>query len=216
MGIRYFSLRVVLFVFISCMIVITATAQTQTSQPQQPQTPATNTNVAPSSSPPQAPSTTPATDVTIAKKVVEERAPLTEQPTAYDAQGRVALAARLRTPLPLNGSPDVPTKNVRVVIENRSDVFYNYVSGWVTFYDAEGVRCGEGLYAAPAIAPGESVETDTPGLRLKCSPASWRVTAETLLTRTGAAKEPAAATTTTDGTTTTTAPPPTASEPIVK
>jgi hypothetical protein len=34
-----------------------------------------------------------------------------------------------------------------------------------------------------ALAAGESAETDTPGLRLRCSPATWRIVATNLLTR---------------------------------
>jgi hypothetical protein len=56
------------------------------------------------------------------------------------------------------------------------------------------VRCGEGLFKVDALAPGESSETDTPGLRLKCTPASWRIVANNLITRTAdAAKEVVAA-----------------------
>ena len=53
-----------------------------------------------------------------------------------------------------------------------------------TFYDAGAVRCGEGLFKVDALAPGESSETDTPGLRLKCTPTSWRIVANNLITRT--------------------------------
>ena len=35
-----------------------------------------------------------------------------------------------------------------------------------------------------ALAQGESSEADTPGLRLTCSPATWRLVATNLLTRT--------------------------------
>src|SRR5205085_12548230 len=34
------------------------------------------------------------------------------------------------------------------------------------------------------------VEVDTPGLRLTCTPATWRITATTLLTRTGDVAKP--------------------------
>ena len=80
------------------------------------------------------------------------------------------------------------------------------MTGWATFYDSGAVRCGEGLFKVDALAPGESSETDTPGLRLKCTPASWRIAATNLITRTAdAAKEVLAA-----------PPPPPASEPVEK
>ncbi len=113
----------------------------------------------------------------------EVRVPLMEQPVALDAKGGAALAARLRVTT-LNGTADAPVRNTRLVIENRSQFFYTYISGWVTFYDADGIRCGEGLFKLDAFAPGESAETDTPGLRLACSPSSWRIAANNLLTRT--------------------------------
>jgi len=53
----------------------------------------------------------------------------------------------------------------------------------VTFYDASGVRCGEGLFKADALAVGEAFETDTPGIRIRCSPATWRILATNLLPR---------------------------------
>jgi hypothetical protein len=96
--------------------------------------------------------------------------------------GRTALAGQLVTRA-LNGTPDAPVKNTRFIIDNRSTFFYNYVSGSVTFYDERGVRCGEGQFALNALAPGEQVETDAPGLRLACSPVTWRIVATNLLTR---------------------------------
>lgn len=112
----------------------------------------------------------------------EQRATITEQASAMDAEGRAALSGRLRT-TDLRGAVDSPVMNVRLVIENRSTFFYTYVSGWATFYDTEGVRCGEGLFALNALAPNESAETDTPGLRLRCAPQTWRIVATNLLTR---------------------------------
>lgn len=112
----------------------------------------------------------------------EQRVPLTEQAAASDVDGRAALAGRLRT-TDLKGAIDSPVTNVRLVLENRSQFFYNYVSGWATFYDAEGVRCGEGLFKLDALAIGEAAETDTPGLRLTCAPTTWRIVATNLLTR---------------------------------
>jgi hypothetical protein len=81
-------------------------------------------------------------------------------------------------------------RNTRIVIENRSPVFYNYAAGWVTFYGEDGVRCGEGLWKLEAFAPREQVEVDTPGLRLTCTPTAWRLVATTLLTRTGDVAKP--------------------------
>ncbi len=117
-----------------------------------------------------------------AQQAVEPRVSLAEQAAANDAEGRAALAGRLRT-TDLKGAVDSPVTNVRLVLENRSQFFYNYVSGWATFYDAEGVRCGEGLFKLDALATGEAAETDTPGLRLTCAPATWRIVATNLLTR---------------------------------
>ncbi len=112
----------------------------------------------------------------------EARVALTEAATAYDAEGRAAIGARLNTQQ-LAASPDAPVRNVSVVVQNRSAFFYNYASGWATFYDAQGVRCGEGLWKVEAFAPGESAGVDTPGLRLTCTPSTWRVVALNLLTR---------------------------------
>lgn len=122
-------------------------------------------------------------------KVNEPRVPLTEQAPAFDIAGQTALGARLRTTT-LSGTPDAPVRDVRIVIENRSPLFYTYVSGWATFYGADNVRCGEGAWKLEALAPGEAAEVDTPGLRLTCTPASWRITATNLLTRTGDVAKP--------------------------
>jgi hypothetical protein len=112
----------------------------------------------------------------------EQRVPLTEAATAFDAAGRIALGGRLRTTA-LTGTQDAPARNVLLVVENRSGFFYNYVSGSATFYDTNGVRCGEGLWKVGTLAVGESAEVDTPGLRLTCTPATWRIVAINLLTR---------------------------------
>jgi len=112
----------------------------------------------------------------------EPRVALTEAATAFDVAGRVALAGRLRT-TSLAGTQDAPTRNVLLTIENRSQFFYNYVSGSATFYDAGGVRCGEGMWKVGTLAVGEVAEVDTPGLRLTCTPATWRIVAINLLTR---------------------------------
>jgi hypothetical protein len=113
----------------------------------------------------------------------EVRAPLAQAAIAYDAVGREALAGSLLTQ-DLAGTPDAPARNTRIVIRNRSPLFYNYVQGWATFYGEGGVRCGEGLWKLEAFAPDEQVEVDTPGLRLTCKPTTWRLVATTLLTRT--------------------------------
>jgi hypothetical protein len=119
----------------------------------------------------------------------EQRVPLAEQAIAFDATGRAALAARLLTAT-LNGSNDAPLRDARLVIENRSADFYTYISGWATFYDAAGVRCGEGMFKLDALASQESAETDTPGLRLTCAPSAWRIVALNLLTRAGDTARP--------------------------
>ncbi|HZG51270.1 MAG TPA: hypothetical protein VEZ40_03960 [Pyrinomonadaceae bacterium] len=112
----------------------------------------------------------------------EPRVALTEATTAFDAAGRIALGGTLRTTA-LAGTQDAPARNVLIAIENRSQFFYNYVSGSATFYDAGGVRCGEGMWKVGTLAVGEVAEVDTPGLRLTCSPATWRIVAINLLTR---------------------------------
>ncbi len=112
----------------------------------------------------------------------EKRAALTELAVALDARGSSALEGHLLTTM-LNGAPDSPVTNVRLVIRNAGVAYYTYISGWATFYAGDGVRCGEGLFKLDALAPGESAETDTPGLRLRCAPATWRIVATNLLTR---------------------------------
>lgn len=119
----------------------------------------------------------------------EVHVPLAQLAVAYDVAGNEALGGRLRTQA-LAGSPEAPVRNTRLVVENRSPVFYNYVAGWATFYGEDGVRCGEGLWKLEAFAPREQVEVDTPGLRLTCTPATWRIVATTLLTRTGDVAKP--------------------------
>ena len=114
--------------------------------------------------------------------LTEKRVPLSEAAVAMDATGAPALEATLRTTA-LNGAPDTPVTNVRMLIKNRSTVAYAFVSGSVTFYDAAGVRCGEGMFKAGELAPDESFETDAPGLRIRCEAASWRLVATNLLLR---------------------------------
>jgi len=113
----------------------------------------------------------------------EERVALAGAATAMDAKSSPALEARLLTQV-LNGSDDSPVMNVKIAIKNVTPNFYTYVSGWATFYDANATRCGEGLFKLDALAPQESAEVDTPGLRLRCAPTQWRVVATNLMTRT--------------------------------
>lgn len=112
----------------------------------------------------------------------ERRVPLSEAAIALDGSGAPALEGTLRTTA-LNGAPDAPVTNVRIVVRNRSAISYTFVSGGVTFYDAAGVRCGESVFKADLLAADESFETDTPGLRIRCEAASWRIVATTLLPR---------------------------------
>jgi hypothetical protein len=112
----------------------------------------------------------------------ERRVALNEPAVALDASGTPALEASLRVTA-LNGAPEAPVTNVRMVVRNRSAISYAFVSGAVTFYDAAGVRCGEGVFQADALAVDESFETDTPGLRIRCEAASWRLVATHLLPR---------------------------------
>lgn len=113
----------------------------------------------------------------------EQRVALSEAAIALDAKAAPALEARLLTQV-LNGSDDSPVTNIKLSLKNSTANFYTYVSGWATFYDANAIRCGEGLFKIDALAPQESAEADAPGLRLRCSPQSWRVVANNLMTRT--------------------------------
>ena len=112
----------------------------------------------------------------------EQRVALTQAAVALDSKGSPALEATLRTTA-INGAVDAPVINVRLVAKNVSPVFFNYVSGLVSFYDASGVRCGEGVFKLDALAQNEAAETDAPGLRVTCSAATWRVVATNLLPR---------------------------------
>lgn len=115
--------------------------------------------------------------------LTEKRVALSEAAVAFDATGAPALEASLRTTA-LNGAPDTPVTNIRMVVKNKSSVAYAFVSGSITFYDAAGVRCGEGLFKADALGVDESFETDSPGLRIRCEATSWRMVATNLLLRT--------------------------------
>jgi hypothetical protein len=112
----------------------------------------------------------------------ERRVLLSEAAVAMDGTGVAALEATLRTTA-LNGAPEAPVTNIRMIVRNRSTTAYAFVSGSVTFYDAAGIRCGEGVFKADALAVDESFETDTPGLRIRCEAASWRLVATHLLLR---------------------------------
>jgi hypothetical protein len=124
-----------------------------------------------------------ATVATLQAQTTEQRAALSDAAVGLDAKNAPALEARLLTQV-LTGSDESPVTNVKIAVKNVTPIFYTYVSGWATFYDANAVRCGEGLFKLDALAPQESAEVDTPGLRLRCSPSTWRVVATNLVTRT--------------------------------
>jgi len=124
-----------------------------------------------------------------AQQTTERRAGLNEAAIALDAKSAPALEARLLTQV-LNGSDDSPVMNVKLAVKNITPNFYTYVSGWATFYDANATRCGEGLFKVDALAPQESADVDTPGLRLRCAPATWRIVATNLMTRTADISKP--------------------------
>src|SRR4051812_27961570 len=110
----------------------------------------------------------------------EQRSPLNQTATAFDAKSAPAIEATLLTQV-LNGSEDSPVMNIKVAVKNITPIFYTYVSGWVTFYDAKNARCGEVFFKVDALAPQEPAEVDPPGLRLRCSPATWRIVEKNLL-----------------------------------
>ena len=113
---------------------------------------------------------------------IEKSVAITQPAVALDGSGSPALEATLRSTT-LNGALDSPVTNIRMVIRNSSNVSYAYLSGLVTFYDSSGVRCGEGLFKADALAVNEAFETDAPGVRIRCAPATWRIVATNLLPR---------------------------------
>ena len=118
-----------------------------------------------------------------AQQATEQRSALSDAAVGLDAKSAPAIEARLLTQV-LNGSDESPVTNVKLAVKNITPTFYTYVSGWATFYDANAVRCGEGLFKLDALAPQESAEVDTPGLRLRCTPSTWRIVATNLVTRT--------------------------------
>lgn len=112
----------------------------------------------------------------------EQRVSLNQPAVALDASGAPALEATLRTTA-LNGTPETPVTNIRMLVRNRSTFPYAFVSGAITFYDAAGVRCGEGMFKADALAVDESFETDSPGVRIRCDAVTWRIVATNLVPR---------------------------------
>jgi hypothetical protein len=113
----------------------------------------------------------------------EKRVSLNEVAVAHDNDNVAALQGTLRT-TSLTGSPESPVTNIRLIIKNTSGISYAFVSGVVTFYDAAGIRCGEGIFKADAVAVDESFETDSPGVRIRCEATQWRIVATHLLPRT--------------------------------
>ena len=119
-----------------------------------------------------------------------------QEPTAGSSERRVALSERavaltqvafvleaaLKTTA-LNGSEDSPVTNISLVVRNSSSVPYVFISGLATFYDGSGVRCGEGVFKAEALSVDEAFETDTPGIRIRCAPSTWRIVANNLIPR---------------------------------
>lgn len=113
---------------------------------------------------------------------IERRVSLTETAVALDGGGASALEATLKTTA-LNGTADSPVTNIRLLVKNSSAVAFAFVSGVVTFYDGSGVRCGESVFKADALAVSELFETDAPGIRIRCAPATWRIVATNLVPR---------------------------------
>lgn len=113
----------------------------------------------------------------------EKRVSLNELAVAHDNDGVAALQGTLRTTA-LTGSPESPVTNIRLIVKNTSGINYAFVSGVVTFYDSAGIRCGEGIFKADAVAVDESFETDSPGVRIRCEATTWRIVATHLLPRT--------------------------------
>lgn len=113
----------------------------------------------------------------------EKRVSLNEVAVAHDNDNVAALQGTLRT-TSLAGSPESPVTNIRLIIKNTSGIMYAFVSGVVTFYDSTGIRCGEGIFKADAVAVDESFETDSPGVRIRCEATQWRIVATHLLPRT--------------------------------
>ena len=103
----------------------------------------------------------------------EKRVPLGEAAVATDGTGAGALEATLKTTA-LNGSPDAPITNVRLVVKNTSPIQYAFVAGFVTFYDAAGVRCGEGMFKAVVFNVASSAPAPVPSVATAASPKGTR------------------------------------------
>src|SRR6185369_6820481 len=123
-----------------------------------------------------------AQETQVAGSLNEQRVALTTAAVALDASGAPALEATLRTTA-LNGAPETPVTNIRMIVKNRSTFPYAFVSGAITFYDAAGVRCGEGMFKADVLGADESFETDSPGVRIRCEATTWRIVVTSLLPR---------------------------------
>jgi hypothetical protein len=123
--------------------------------------------------------------------LLEKRVPLSEKAVAFDGNGAPALEATLKTTA-LNGAVDSPVTNITLIVRNAGAASYSFVSGLVTFYDGSGVRCGEGPFKAGALSVDEAFETDAPGIRIRCAPATWRIVANNLLPRVVSAPAPSA------------------------
>ena len=115
-----------------------------------------------------------------ATATVEPPVSLCQPAVMLDANGQRAVEGTLRT-TSLHGAPDTPVTNTTVILRNVSQQLYEFVSGHVSFYDSSGVRCGEGLFKASALAPNETAETDTPGIRITCNASTWRMTTSNLV-----------------------------------
>lgn len=136
--------------------------------------------------------------IPVAAQQSEARVALNQPATALDTGGTPAVEAALMTQV-LNGADDSPITNIKLVVKNVGGVFYTYITGWATFYDSAGVRCGEGLFKVDALAVDESAATDAPGLRLRCTPSTWRIVATNLLTRAGDTAKPGESTSSSEG-----------------
>jgi hypothetical protein len=112
----------------------------------------------------------------------ERAVALTDRAIALDATGAPALEATLSTKA-LNGSQDTPVTNIRMVVRNAGSVplcvrvRHRDFLRW-----CRSALCGR-HFKADAVAVNESFETDTPGIRIRCSAASWRIVATNLLPR---------------------------------
>lgn len=112
----------------------------------------------------------------------DRRVALSEKAVAVDGNGASALEATLRTTA-INGTEDSPVTNVSLIVKNISGTPYTFITGVVTFYDGAGIRCGEGMFKAGALSADEAFETDSPGIRIRCAPATWRIVANNLIPR---------------------------------